>query len=520
MSEKIAFRNVSNKNHFFAEIKNRRITFENDKKINFTQEEIDSCEALRDTIRRGDFIPWAGEGEEMPEKSSPVVETSSYEARSSASSSPPPESSSSVFGDVASFGDLDNGQTDFSKFQKKEKTESSVQKIESSDITELWWAGPSNDMGGYGKMNRECLERLYCFNDLKIAHELAGLGGAEKARSKFKSSAAIKAMMDQKVSDDAISVWAIMPPKFLPRKSRKILFTMMECNRVPDGFVEKCKNADELWLPSLHNMQVFEESGVNIPKYHMPLGVDTNKYRPFDIKSVNKEKVSNIKTKSFVFMSLFGWSLRKGVDVLFRSYLEEFTSEDDVTLMVVSRLWGRSSQSDIEEIRSKIKEYIKRFAKNTEKPPNIVHVGQAVQEEDLPLLYNMSNAFVLPSRGEGFGLPYLEAGSCGLPVIGTRCTGQMDFLNDENSYLIDIEGYDSNSQEIKEIYKISSYYEGQPFAVIGESGTQQLKEHMRYVYENEEEAKKKAEILRERIQNEYTWDHLAKKIHDRIKENA
>lgn len=43
-----------------------------------------------------------------------------------------------------------------------------------------------------------------------------------------------------------------------------------------------------------------------------------------------------------------------------------------------------------------------------------------VPEEDLPLLYNAADVFVLPSLYEGFGLPALEAMSCGTPVIAAN----------------------------------------------------------------------------------------------------
>ncbi len=42
-----------------------------------------------------------------------------------------------------------------------------------------------------------------------------------------------------------------------------------------------------------------------------------------------------------------------------------------------------------------------------------------VPDEDLPLFYNAASVFVLPSFYEGFGLPALEAMSCGTPVIAS-----------------------------------------------------------------------------------------------------
>lgn len=45
-----------------------------------------------------------------------------------------------------------------------------------------------------------------------------------------------------------------------------------------------------------------------------------------------------------------------------------------------------------------------------------------VSDEDLVQLYNLCYLFVFPSWHEGFGLPALEAMSCGAPVIGSNCT--------------------------------------------------------------------------------------------------
>lgn len=50
-----------------------------------------------------------------------------------------------------------------------------------------------------------------------------------------------------------------------------------------------------------------------------------------------------------------------------------------------------------------------------------LHLLQGVPNADLPALYQMAEAFVYPSRYEGFGIPIIEAIQSGLPVVA--CTG-------------------------------------------------------------------------------------------------
>lgn len=62
-----------------------------------------------------------------------------------------------------------------------------------------------------------------------------------------------------------------------------------------------------------------------------------------------------------------------------------------------------------------------------------------VKDEELPLFYNKNDIFILCSREdknvttvEGFGLVFLEAQSCGIPVIGTKTGGIPDAINSGN----------------------------------------------------------------------------------------
>jgi glycosyltransferase involved in cell wall biosynthesis len=53
-----------------------------------------------------------------------------------------------------------------------------------------------------------------------------------------------------------------------------------------------------------------------------------------------------------------------------------------------------------------------------------------VTHQDLPIVYNLADVFVYPSRYEGFGLPPLEAMACGTPVITTSVSSMPEHVGD------------------------------------------------------------------------------------------
>ena len=153
--------------------------------------------------------------------------------------------------------------------------------------------------------------------------------------------------------------------------------------------------------------------------------------------------------------------------------------------------------------------------------PRVILYDAITPEEDMPKLYRSAHAFVLMSRGEGMGMPYLEAGACGLPVIGTACTAQLDFLNEDNSWLVEPDSFESSeiadSREIN-MAKQCRFYEGQDFPVFGHNSLEQAQEAMREVYDDYDRAKEKGERFRQDICESFTWNHTVNMITDRLEE--
>ncbi|MDE5872442.1 MAG: glycosyltransferase, partial [Lachnospiraceae bacterium] len=57
-----------------------------------------------------------------------------------------------------------------------------------------------------------------------------------------------------------------------------------------------------------------------------------------------------------------------------------------------------------------------------------------IDEEDLPYIYNMADLFVFPSKYEGFGLPPLEAMTCGALVLSSDAEAMVEVLSEGALY--------------------------------------------------------------------------------------
>ncbi len=66
--------------------------------------------------------------------------------------------------------------------------------------------------------------------------------------------------------------------------------------------------------------------------------------------------------------------------------------------------------------------------------PNVILTGQ-VSDEELAAIYSGAHALVLPSEGEGFGLPAVEALACGTPVVAFDAPALREVLGDRAEFV-------------------------------------------------------------------------------------
>lgn len=73
---------------------------------------------------------------------------------------------------------------------------------------------------------------------------------------------------------------------------------------------------------------------------------------------------------------------------------------------------------------------------------NILLLGYTPRNQ-VALEMSSASCFVLPSKGETFGVAYIEAMACGLPVIAARCGGPESFVKASNGLLIPVDDADA-----------------------------------------------------------------------------
>lgn len=88
----------------------------------------------------------------------------------------------------------------------------------------------------------------------------------------------------------------------------------------------------------------------------------------------------------------------------------------------------------------------------------VTFVGHATPSQVADYL-KRSDIFVLPSQYESFGVVFIEAMSVGLPVIGSKGTGAVDFVTEQNGRLVEPDNYEELAKAMLYIKKHRSEFD-------------------------------------------------------------
>src|SRR5262249_20152043 len=118
---------------------------------------------------------------------------------------------------------------------------------------------------------------------------------------------------------------------------------------------------------------------------------------------------------TMTFLHISSCFPRKGVDVLLRAWQRAFRKYDSVRLIIKTFPNPHNTiESDVSILRVSDKE-----------SATIEVINQDLNEAEMLDLFKQADAMVLPTRGEGFNLPALEAMLAGVPLIVTGHGGHM-----------------------------------------------------------------------------------------------
>lgn len=230
--------------------------------------------------------------------------------------------------------------------------------------------------------------------------------------------------------------------------------------------------------------QLLINNGVSLPIHTMGNGID-------HCLTIKEKKYRRSLGKGFRFLHISSCFPRKGVDILLKAYTMAFSNQDDVSLIIKT----------VPHHLNTIPEQVEYYKNNNHNCPEIILINEDLDYGYIINLYKRCNAYVGPSRGEGFGLPFAEAMLFELPVIITGYGGQTDFCNEDNAWLIDFS------------FAYADTHIGLNDSVWVEPSPDHLAILMKEVInESPEKIKQKTGRAKENIIKKYSWEMCAKRL--------
>ncbi len=151
----------------------------------------------------------------------------------------------------------------------------------------------------------------------------------------------------------------------------------------------------------------------------------SDRYKPIMLSDAEKEKLMkkfNLSEKYILFVSVL--EKRKNLEAIIKVSDILVSRKIDIKFVLVGR-----PGFGYDDVKSEL----------NRRKDRIIIISE-VSDNDLVLIYNCAAIFFFPTHYEGFGLPLLEAMSCGVPVISSNNSsvpeviGDAGFMGDSNDY--------------------------------------------------------------------------------------
>ncbi|MDQ1339386.1 MAG: hypothetical protein QG567_538, partial [Campylobacterota bacterium] len=256
-----------------------------------------------------------------------------------------------------------------------------------------------------------------------------------------------------------------------------------------------------LFCMSDYVKNVMANNGVKIPLATVGIGADhvlKTASKPFDFELPKGKKLLHIS-------SCFP---RKGADVLLEVFCTLIKEQPELALII------KTFPNPHNNIMELIKENNFKKTKILEdgvflyeqNGSSLLLINKDLEQSYINYLYENTDIFVAPTRGEGFGLPQAEAMLFNLPVVTTAYGGQSDFCTQESAWLVDFK------------FDYAKTHMNLPRSLWIEPSKQSLLEQIKLVLSASKEGlTPKLLAAKEHILSNYTWRHVAQRAQNALR---
>ncbi|MBM3836639.1 MAG: glycosyltransferase [Verrucomicrobia bacterium] len=383
------------------------------------------------------------------------------------------------------------------------------------------WEGSQFVHHSLALINRElCLQLIEGGHDLSILPFEPDQFGPEADPRFGQIAGRVRAPLARPAHVHLRHQWPFNPTP--PQDGHWVIIQPWEFGCIPKDWVAVLRDrVDEIWVPSAFVRDCYIQSGIPSEKvYVVPNGTNPDRFHPNAPPlllpkagqasslpgSISRDGMKGRQdacstARKFRFLFVGGTIRRKGPDLALNAYLKSFTAADNVCLVVKD--FGANTFYQGQTLEAQI-----RQLQSHPNAPEIVYLNQDLAPEQMPGLYTACDCLVHPYRGEGFGLPILEAMACGLPVIVTAGGAADDFATEEFAYRIP-----ARRQSIGT--KVGDLeLAGQGWLL--EPDLEALSNRMKFVASHPAEARLLGQRASVHVRSKWTWTHAAAAAEKRL----
>jgi glycosyltransferase involved in cell wall biosynthesis len=316
-----------------------------------------------------------------------------------------------------------------------------------------------------------------------------------------------------------LAIHIMRPDYFKPIPgTRNILFTTTEYSE-PTNWSESVKDAALLVVPCSYSAEVCRKHYSGRVEV-CPEGIDPVRF-PFH------ERTEPAQGGPFQFLFVGNGAVgtagktanadRKGLDIMLSAWKNWFTSG---TMPPNAQLYVKTTDMPGTELQymkpvfetwQPTGQVMPRGFGPSEGPalPGIIFDNRELSLSALVELYNGAHCFVLPSRGEGWGLTLTDAMATGLPSIWTHWSAMIDYADESIGYPIPEAELDVR------LLSPSNYKpDGEELPLFGAEikNDPSLFGRMRYIYHHYDEALARGRAASARMHSRYTWRQAAERF--------